>query len=167
MASSIIFMTLALVAASVPASVMSTDFMVGDDKGWTLNFDYQAWAEGKQFYVDDKLVFMYAEGVHNVLKVNGTSFQQCAAPAGTVPLTTGNDVIPLETPGRKWYICGVGNHCAVRNMKFAITVLPKTASPVPVPVPTAPEVSAAGGSVVPRYYALITAVVSVIAMVIV
>lgn len=48
-------MTLALVAASVPASVMGTDFMVGDDKGWTLNFDYQAWAEGRQFYVGDKL----------------------------------------------------------------------------------------------------------------
>lgn len=114
-------------------------------------------------------VFMYTEGVHNVLKVNGTSFQQCAALAGTVALTTGNDVIPLETPGRKWYICGVGNHCAAHNMKFAITVLPKTAStaPVPVPVPTAPKVSAARGSVVPRYYALFTAVVSVIAMVIV
>jgi len=54
MASSIIFVTLALVAASVLAPVMGTDFIVGDDRGWTLNFD-QAWAEGKQFYVGDNL----------------------------------------------------------------------------------------------------------------
>ncbi|KAF7846796.1 hypothetical protein BT93_L3728 [Corymbia citriodora subsp. variegata] len=144
---------------------MGTDFMVGDDKGWTLDFDYQAWAEGKQFYVGDNLVFMYSEGVHNVLKVNGTGFQQCAGPAGTVALATGNDVVPLSTPGRKWYICGVTTHCAARNMKLAITVLPKTASPTPAP--TAPEVSAAGGSIAPRFYALIMAIFGIIAAVIV
>ncbi|XP_010058202.2 blue copper protein 1a-like [Eucalyptus grandis] len=165
MASSIIFVTLALVAAFVPASVMGTDFMVGDDKGWTLDFDFQTWAEGKQFYVGDNLVFKYSGGAHNVLKVNGTGFQQCAAPAGTVALTTGNDVIPLLTPGRKWYICGVAKHCAARNMKLAITVLPKTVSPAPAP--TTPEVSAAGGTVAPGYYALIMAIVGVVAIVIV
>jgi hypothetical protein len=31
------------------------EFMVGDDKGWTVNFDYQAWAKGKEFHVGDKL----------------------------------------------------------------------------------------------------------------
>ncbi|XP_030467683.1 blue copper protein 1b-like [Syzygium oleosum] len=165
MASSIIFVTLALVAAaSVPASVMGTDFMVGDDKGWTLNFDYQTWAGGKQFYVGDRLVFKYPESVHNVLKVNGTGFQQCAAPVGTVPLATGNDVIPLLAPGRKWYICGVGKHCAI-GMKLVITVLPKTESPAPAPV--AGEASAAGGSIAPRYCASIMAVFGIIAMVMV
>ncbi|KAL3738057.1 hypothetical protein ACJRO7_019566 [Eucalyptus globulus] len=174
MASSIIFVTLALVAAFVPASVMGTDFMVGDDKGWTLDFDFQTWAEGKQFYVGDNLeanassLLQFSSirgGAHNVLKVNGTGFQQCAAPAGTVALTTGNDVIPLLTPGRKWYICGVAKHCAARNMKLAITVLPKTVSPAPAP--TTPEVSAAGGTVAPGYYALIMAIVGVVAIVIV
>ncbi|XP_048131622.1 uncharacterized protein LOC115746443 [Rhodamnia argentea] len=167
MASSIIFMTLALVAAIVPVSVMGTEFMVGDDKGWTLNFDYQAWAEGKQFYVGDKLVFKYPGGAHNVLKVNGTGFQECVAPAGTVALTTGNDVITLLTPGRKWYICGVGKHCASGNMKLVITVLPKMESPEPepAPAPAAAEASAAGGSIVPRYYASIMAVLGVIATV--
>ena len=29
--------------------------IVGDDAGWKLNFDYQAWAYGKTFHVGDKL----------------------------------------------------------------------------------------------------------------
>ncbi|XP_010058204.2 blue copper protein 1b [Eucalyptus grandis] len=161
MASSIIFVTLALVAASVLAPVMGTDFMVGDDKGWTLNFDYQAWAAGKQFYVGDNLVFKYPEGAHDVLKVNGTGFQQCAAPAGTPALSTGNDVVPLLTPGRKWYICGISNHCATGNMKLVITVLPNTESPAPA------EASAARGSIAPQCYTLIMAVFGVVAMVMV
>ncbi|KAK3429093.1 hypothetical protein EUGRSUZ_E00500 [Eucalyptus grandis] len=120
---------------------MGTDFMVGDDKGWTLNFDYQAWAEGKQFYVGDNLVFKYPEGAHDVLKVNGTGFQHCVAPAGTVALATGNDVVPLLMPGKKWYICGIGNHCATGNMKLVITVLPNTEAPAPA------KTSAARGSI--------------------
>ncbi|KAL3738058.1 hypothetical protein ACJRO7_019567 [Eucalyptus globulus] len=161
MASSIIFVTLALVAASVLAPVMGTDFMVGDDKGWTLNFDYQAWTEGKQFYVGDNLVFKYPEGVHDVLKVNGTGFQQCTAPAGTPALATGNDVVPLLTPGKKWYICGIGNHCATGNMKLVINVLPNTEAPAPA------EASAPRGSIAPQCYALIMAVFGVVAMVMV
>jgi len=48
------FIVLAIVAILVP-SIMGMDFMVGDDKGWTTNFDYQAWAKGKEFHVGDNL----------------------------------------------------------------------------------------------------------------
>lgn len=41
--------------ASLTTLVSATDFIVGDDYGWTLNFDYQAWAKGKEFVVGDKL----------------------------------------------------------------------------------------------------------------
>ncbi|KAJ0770083.1 putative Phytocyanin domain, cupredoxin [Helianthus annuus] len=98
-------------------------FVVGDDKGWTLNFDYQAWAMGKKFYVGDKLVFRYPKGIHNVFRVDGTSFQQCIIPAAYEALTSGYDVITLQTPGRKWYICGVGKHCQT-GLKLFINVLP-------------------------------------------
>ncbi|CAH1451468.1 unnamed protein product [Lactuca virosa] len=111
----------------VPSSKV---FVVGDDKGWTLNFDYQAWAKGKQFFVGDKLVFRYAVGKHNVFRVNGTSFQQCTIPAATEALTSGYDVITLETPGRKWYICGVGKHCLM-GLKLFINVLPQSTYPPP------------------------------------
>ncbi|BBH03244.1 uclacyanin 1 [Prunus dulcis] len=125
MASSNLYIILATLAVFAP-SVLATDYVVGDDKGWTINFDYQAWAQGKSFYVGDNLVFNYPKGAHTVLKVNGTGFQQCAAPLDSVPLTSGKDVINLATPGRKWYICGVAQHCELGNQKLLITVLPSS-----------------------------------------
>lgn len=49
-----LFIVLATLALVSPC-ILATEFVVGDDKGWTINFDYQAWAQGKQFYVGDKL----------------------------------------------------------------------------------------------------------------
>jgi len=34
---------------------MATDFVVGDDKGWTLDFNYTTWAQDKVFHVGDTL----------------------------------------------------------------------------------------------------------------
>lgn len=31
------------------------DYVVGDDKGWAPGVDYQAWVDGKDFYMGDKL----------------------------------------------------------------------------------------------------------------
>ncbi|KAM1158958.1 hypothetical protein ACFX19_032749 [Malus domestica] len=141
MASSHLFIILVTLAIVAP-SILATDFVVGDDKGWTINFDYQTWAQGKQFYVGDKLVFKYPKGVHNVYKVNGTEFQQCAAPLDSVPLTSGNDVVTLATAGRKWYICGVGQHCKAGNQKLLITVMPSSApSPIPSYTASSPSTS--------------------------
>jgi hypothetical protein len=89
-------------------------------------------------------VFNYPEGVHNVLKVNGTGFQECAAPAGTVALTTGKDVINLATPGRKWYICGVSKHCEVGPQKLFITVMPTSFAPSPSPITSAATTTVTG-----------------------
>ncbi|KAK3198130.1 hypothetical protein Dsin_021545 [Dipteronia sinensis] len=110
---------------SFPIISSATEFVVGDDSGWTLGFDYQDWAEGKNFQgrpprpkpaslpslVGDKIVFKYLEGAHTVFKVNGTSFQNCIKPPANEALTSGNDTIVLATPGNKRYICGVGSHC--------------------------------------------------------
>lgn len=54
MSDSKLFIILVIVAISVP-SILATEFKVGDATGWTLNFDYQKWAEGKEFRVGDKL----------------------------------------------------------------------------------------------------------------
>ncbi|KAH0973943.1 hypothetical protein GBA52_015842 [Prunus armeniaca] len=132
MASSQLFIIFAILAISAP-SILATNYVVGDGKGWTINFDYQAWARGKMFYVGDNLVFNYPKGVHNVFKVNGTGFQQCSAPLDSVPLTSGHDVISLATPGRKWYICGVAQHCAMGGQKLLITVFPSSFAPSPSP----------------------------------
>ncbi|XVE57785.1 hypothetical protein DITRI_Ditri04bG0117500 [Diplodiscus trichospermus] len=137
-----IFIIIAVVAFFAIPSSLATEFVVGDEKGWSLDFDYQGWAAGKEFRVGDELVFKYTPGVHNVLRVNGTEFQRCEAADNTVPLTTGNDLITLATPGRKWYICGVARHCAARNMKLNITVLSQVGSPsAPTPTPNSPPTS--------------------------
>ncbi|KAF5478272.1 hypothetical protein F2P56_004846 [Juglans regia] len=124
------FFFFAILAILVP-SILAKEIKVGDDKGWTINFDYQAWAKGKEFVVGDKLVFMYPQGDHNVIKVDGSGFQQCVAPANAEPLTTGNDVINLTSPGQKWYICGVSKHCESGNQKLAITVAAESSSSPP------------------------------------
>lgn len=49
------FVVLAIVAVVLPTVAMAAEFTVGDDKGWTTNFDYQAWANGKTFFVGDTL----------------------------------------------------------------------------------------------------------------
>lgn len=54
MASSKIFIIFAIATIVVP-SVLATEYVVGDDKGWMINVDYQAWAQGKEFRVGDKL----------------------------------------------------------------------------------------------------------------
>ncbi|KAJ0716411.1 putative Phytocyanin domain, cupredoxin [Helianthus annuus] len=123
------------VPAPAPSPVpLGNMFIVGDDYGWTLDFDYQAWAKGKEFVVGDKLVFIYPKGAHNVYKVNGTDFQQCTIPVSGEPLSSGYDWVTLTTPGRKWYICGVGKHCQNGGMKLVIDVLPRSTYP-PSPSP--------------------------------
>ena len=49
-----LFIILAIVATLAP-SISAVEFVVGDGTGWTINFDYQAWAQGKEFHVGDKL----------------------------------------------------------------------------------------------------------------
>ncbi|KAK9068001.1 hypothetical protein SSX86_012112 [Deinandra increscens subsp. villosa] len=123
-----------LITLSVLVTLVSaTEYNVGDQSGWTLDYDYQTWAKDKVFFVGDKLVFNYASGAHNVMKVNGTGFQQCITSSANGTLTSGRDVISLQTPGRKWYICGVAKHCELKNMKLVITVLPQTSAPAPTP----------------------------------
>ncbi|XP_062025427.1 blue copper protein 1a-like [Rosa rugosa] len=160
MASSHFFIILAILAIVTP-SILASDFIVGDDKGWTNTVDYQAWAQGKLFYVGDNLVFNYPEGAHNVLKVNGTGFQECAAPAGTVALTSGQDVINLATPGRKWYICGVSKHCEVGPQKLFITVMPASFAPSPSPSTSAATTSVVNGA---RYGLIVVTIATVLGM---
>ena len=70
-------------------------------------------------------VFKYAVGKHNVFKVDGPRFQAYDVPPEDEALTTGNDVITLATPGKKWYICGkaYGQHCQM-GQKLVINVHP-------------------------------------------
>ncbi|KAF6169896.1 hypothetical protein GIB67_034288 [Kingdonia uniflora] len=155
-------MLVLVVAILLPVRALAKEILVGDDSGWTINFDYQTWAAGKEFYVGDKLIFQYPIGVHNVLKVNGADFQTCTSPVEVMPLTTGMDVITLSAPGKKWYICDVGTHCEVGGQKLFITVLPELSASAPAPQALAPTNSANG--IVSFRFQMLLAAVAVIAL---
>ncbi|KAK6942470.1 Phytocyanin domain [Dillenia turbinata] len=144
MASKQLFGVLAIIATPLPSIAVATEYIVGDANGWTTNFDYQAWAKDKVFMVGDKLIFQYTSGKHNVFKVNGTGFQDCIVPPANESFNSGNDTITLLTPGNKWYICGVGKHCANLGMKLSINVVSKVEAPAPAPTSTNPTSSAFG-----------------------
>ncbi|WCJ40755.1 Blue copper protein [Euphorbia peplus] len=118
-----------------PTATSATTYIVGDESGWTVGFDYQAWAQDKTFQVGDKLVFWYPAGAHNVYRVNGTDFRNCTIPRLGQALTSGNDTLTLATPGNKWYFCGVGAHCA-SGQKLAITVHSYAPTPSPSMAPS-------------------------------
>ena len=75
-------MLVAVVAAAALAVVfltgldVATEHMVGDDKGWTLNFNYTAWAETKQFVLGDTL------GNHTT--INPTTRRACISPIAMI-----------------------------------------------------------------------------------
>lgn len=94
-------------------------------------------------------VFNYTPGFHNVIPVNGAEFKECNVTQSPRNFTSGHDVVPLKTAGRKWYLCGVADHCS-QGQKFAITVLTTPApawppaapaSPPAAPTPAAPSPS--------------------------
>ncbi|KAL6638021.1 hypothetical protein ACP70R_025593 [Stipagrostis hirtigluma subsp. patula] len=112
----------ALAVAFLPALAAATEHRVGDDNGWTLGFDYDAWAATKQFKVGDTLVFKYNDPSHTVVEVGGADFAACNKAGAAAVLATGEDRVTLDKAGRRWFVCSVGEHCQ-KGMKLKITVL--------------------------------------------
>ncbi|CAN6297494.1 unnamed protein product [Urochloa humidicola] len=155
----------ALAVAFLPALTAATEHWVGDDQGWTLGFNYSAWAETKQFKVGDTLVFKYSEPSHTVVEVNGADFKSCNMPENSNVLTTGHDQVTLEEAGRRWFVCGVGEHCN-KGMKVKINVLTAEEA-ASAPSATPPPPSSPGAKVQARLAQAAVAVTAVIAAVLV
>lgn len=49
-----ILISLAILAIVAPRT-LAKDYIVGDENGWKLNFNYTAWAQDKEFWVGDRL----------------------------------------------------------------------------------------------------------------
>ncbi|KAL6174586.1 hypothetical protein ACLB2K_051232 [Fragaria x ananassa] len=136
---SIIF---AVLAIFVPL-VLAKQYTVGDKDGWAYMIDYDAWTKGKQFAVGDTLLFKYPEGAHNVVEVKEDEYAQCKASPTAKELTSGQDVIKLDAPGKRYFICTIGKHC-VKKQKIAITVGSSSSSssgPAAGPTASSPDAS--------------------------
>ncbi|PRQ17934.1 putative Blue (type 1) copper binding protein [Rosa chinensis] len=145
MASSQLFFIFSILAIFVPL-IVAKDYVVGDKAGWTIEVDYEAWAKGKKFSVGDRLLFLYPKGSHSVVEVEEKDFNRCKAPADGKELTSGEDVIKLDAPGKKYFICNVGRHCQMGNQKVAINVESSSSSSSSTPSPSPSESSPSASS---------------------
>ncbi|KAL6327941.1 hypothetical protein AAG906_031285 [Vitis piasezkii] len=144
---------MAILAFVLPVVAMATEFTVGDDQRWTINFDYEAWAKEKIFHVGDKL-----GNVGQALSYDFIGMAQCLQ-------SEWYDLHELHytttAPGRKRYICGVNDTCANYGQKLVITVLEELTSPAPaLSNPTAPAPNSTHGISGSGYQVLMAAMVA-------
>lgn len=55
MASKTLLLTIMIMVAVSASPAFATDYVVGDDWGWTLGFDYTTWTKGKEFFVGETI----------------------------------------------------------------------------------------------------------------
>ncbi|RVW14249.1 hypothetical protein CK203_113116 [Vitis vinifera] len=161
MASKWFVSAMAILAFVLPVVAMATEFTVGDDQRWTINFDYEAGLR-RIFHVGDKLGnSSNTWGMAQCLQSEWYGLHKLHYTTANEAITTGNDVITLAAPGRKWYICGVNDNCANYGQKLVITVLEESASPAPaLSNPIAPAPNSAHGISRSSYQLLMAAMVA-------
>ena len=87
---------------------------------------------------------MYPAGNHTVIQVDKEDFAACNVETNSKlgAWYSGNDVVPLDKPGKMWFFCSVEGHCN-NGMKLVINVVGDGAAPAPAPVePASPPSSA-------------------------
>ena len=105
-------------------------------------------------------VFKYNKPSHTVVEVSGADFAACSPPETAKVLTTGQDKVALDSPGRRWFVCSVGAHC-LNGMKVRIDVLAADDNAVS---PAAPAPSGPASNVQARLALAVLAVAAVAAV---
>ncbi|XP_057979146.1 early nodulin-like protein 17 [Malania oleifera] len=131
----VVVAVLAFAALVMIPEVFSDKITVGGKKGWTTNFNYTIWAEGRHFYLGDWLFFVYDRNQGDVLEVNKTDYENCNAahPLHNWTGGAGRDVAPLNVTRAYYYITGKG--FCYGGMKLAVNV----ENPPPPPVSAPPN----------------------------
>lgn len=91
---------------------------------------YDEWAKKQTFNVDDKLLFVYAQGTHNVWVVTVEEAASCQMANSLEHYEDANATIDLYRAGEYGFVCQYTGHCT-GGMKMSLTV----AAPAPVPGP--------------------------------
>ncbi|KAL9239433.1 hypothetical protein vseg_013756 [Gypsophila vaccaria] len=124
----------------------STEFTVGESKGWGVpppkqpNTYYNQWAEKKRFKVNDTLEFQYKKD--SVMIVSEEEYEKCKSQAPIYFSNNGNTAITLDRSGLFYFISGVTGHCEL-GQKMVVKVLDvtdttTTSPPPPPPPPSSP-----------------------------
>ncbi|KAI5020439.1 umecyanin-like [Hordeum vulgare subsp. vulgare] len=145
------FLLLAAVVASLAGPSAGIFHIVGAGKGWRIapNQTYYAdWARTRDIHVGDKLMFLYRSGVYDIVQVPTKElFDACSMDNVTMRYQLGPTIVKLDTPGPRYYFCGVGKHCE-GGQKVAVNVSGAPAAAVnvsgaPAAAVAAPETPAA------------------------
>ncbi|XP_030459488.2 cysteine-rich receptor-like protein kinase 10 [Syzygium oleosum] len=134
---------MSLLFATVLVEATATNYVVGGlNGGWDMNTDQTTWASSQTFLVGDNLIFQYSPG-HDVTEVTKGDYDSCQVTSPIQTYTSGSTVIPLTSPGKKYFICSSPGHCAA-GMKLQINTLTasSTTSQSPATLPTLGPVSA-------------------------
>ncbi|CAL9037137.1 mavicyanin [Musa acuminata AAA Group] len=131
----------AIVAVAVMAAIAGLANATNFDVSWDLSTNYTRWVSDKTFRAGDTLTFSYTSS-HDVVEVRSSSYATCNATSPVSKSATGNTLVALGAPGKRYFICGITGHCS-RGMKIEIDVVtasspPPGASPSPSVSPAAP-----------------------------
>ncbi|KAL1211343.1 Early nodulin-like protein 16 [Cardamine amara subsp. amara] len=126
---------LAFLTAALVKEVAAKKWTVGDNKFWNPNINYTIWAQGKHFYLDDWLYFVYERNQYNVIEVNETNYISCNSnnPIANWSRGAGRDLVHLNETRHYYLISGNGGGC-YGGMKLAVLV--KKPPPPPAAAPS-------------------------------
>uniref|UniRef100_A0A803QJZ7 Phytocyanin domain-containing protein n=1 Tax=Cannabis sativa TaxID=3483 RepID=A0A803QJZ7_CANSA len=143
MAMQTFLLSLAVMAAMLIQLTMGETYTVGGSGGWEQTSDLQTWGSSQTFSVGDSLSFQYTPN-HNVIEVPKADYDVCGTTNLIQIYNDGSTIIPLTSPGKRYFICGTSGHCS-GGMKLEITTLaaatPSSLPPssnTPTPKPSSP-----------------------------
>ncbi|XP_047336130.1 uclacyanin 1-like [Impatiens glandulifera] len=122
-----------LAALTVEITSAITYNVGGSTGGWDSTTNLQAWAMSQTFLVGDNLAFQYAP-MHDVVEVIKSDYDSCQTTNVIQSYTGGATIVPLSSPGKKYFICGTPGHCT-QGMKLQIDTLAAAATPALLPPP--------------------------------
>ncbi|KAG8640673.1 uclacyanin 1 [Manihot esculenta] len=132
-------MSLGVIAMLLKLAVAANYTVGSPNGGWDTTTDVQSWATSQSFLVGDNLIFQYGPN-HNVYEVSKGDYDTCQTSNPIQTQSGGSTVIPLSSPGKRYFICGTPGHCT-QGMKLEIDILataPPPASPTNSPLPSSP-----------------------------
>ncbi|KAL4303338.1 hypothetical protein GQ457_10G018610 [Hibiscus cannabinus] len=112
--------SLAATAMVVQLAMAATHSVGGANGGWDTSTDVETWVASHKFSLGDNLLFQYTPN-HDVLEVSKADYDACQTSSPLKTYSDGNTLVPLTSPGKRYFICGTLGHCS-QGMKLRSTL---------------------------------------------